>query len=219
MFPIRDTKNSNKFPFVNLAIIGTNIYVFYLELTNPAIEQFIGKYALIPANINFADINTLSPFVTSMFLHAGFLHIISNMWFLWIFGDNVEAKIGHIKYFTFYIFCGIVAAFVQYIFTASSNIPMLGASGAIAGVLGAYLRFFPRNKVDTLIPVFFLPLVISIPAVFMLVYWFLIQAFSTFSAITETAGGFDGIAYSAHIGGFLIGFITARYFVWQSRRF
>ncbi len=216
MFPIRDTKNSNKFPFVNLVIITANIYVFYLELTSASLEGFIAKYALIPANINFADINTLSPFVTSMFLHAGFLHIISNMWFLWIFGDNVEAKIGHIKYLIFYLFCGIFAALIQYVFITSSNLPMIGASGAIAGILGAYLKFFPRNKVDTLIPVFFLPLIIGVPAVFMLIYWFLIQAFSSFSSIAQT-GTFDGIAYSAHAGGFLVGFLTAVYFVWQRR--
>jgi len=216
MFPIRDTKNSNKFPFVNLAIIAANIYVFFLELTTPSIKILIDKYALIPANINFANINTLSPFVTSMFLHAGFLHILSNMWFLWIFGDNVEAKIGHIKYLIFYLFSGIFASLFQYLLMSNYQLPTIGASGAIAGVLGAYLKFFPRNKVDTLIPIFFLPLVISVPAVFMLVYWFLIQAFSSFSTITQT-GTFDSVAYSAHVGGFLTGFVASGYFVWQRR--
>lgn len=217
MFPISDTKNSNKFPFINLLIIAVNIYVFYLELTTPNLELIINKYALIPANVNVADLNTFAPFVTSMFLHAGFLHILSNMWFLWIFGDNVEAKIGHVKYLIFYLFCGIAASTVQYLFIHTSNLPMLGASGAIAGVLGAYLRLFPKNKVDTLIPVFVFPLIVPIPAAFILFYWFLIQAFASFSSIVATTVAFDGIAYTAHVGGFLIGFIFAKRFVWQRR--
>lgn len=217
MFPISDTKNSNKFPFINLLIIAANIYVFYLELTAPNIELILNKYALIPANVNVADLNTFAPFVTSMFLHAGFLHILSNMWFLWIFGDNVEAKIGHLKYLIFYLFCGIIASVVQYFFIHTSSLPMLGASGAIAGILGAYLRFFPKNKVDTLIPIFILPLIVPIPAAFMLFYWFAIQAFASFSSITTTTMAFDGIAYTAHASGFLVGFLFAKSFVWQRR--
>ncbi len=215
MFPIRDSKNSNQFPFVNLVIIIVNIYVFYLELTTSNIELFINRYALIPANINVADLNTFAPFVTSMFLHGGFLHILSNMWFLWVFGDNVEAKIGHVKYLIFYLSCGIAASAIQYFFISPSGLPMLGASGAIAGILGAYLKFFPGNKVDTLIPVFILPLIVPVPAAFMLFYWFLIQAFASFTSITTTSMAFDGIAYIAHAGGFLTGFIFAKYFVWQ----
>lgn len=217
MFPISDTKNSNKFPFVNLFIIAVNIYVFYLELTAPSIELIINKYALIPANVNVADLNTFAPFVTSMFLHAGFLHILSNMWFLWIFGDNVEAKIGHVKYLIFYLFCGIAASIVQYLFIHTSTLPMLGASGAIAGILGAYLKLFPKNKVATLIPIFILPLIVPIPAAFILFYWFAIQTFASFSSIVTTAMTFDGIAYTAHVGGFLVGFIFAKSFVWQRR--
>ena len=217
MFPIRDTKNSGKFPVVNLALIAVNIYIFYLELTAPSTNLFIDKYALIPANISIFNINTLTPFITSMFLHAGFLHIASNMWFLWIFGDNVEAKIGHLKYLVFYLFCGTAAAIIQYLFIYRSALPVLGASGAIAGVLGAYLKLFPKNKVDTLIPVFVLPLIISVPAAFMLIYWFLIQAFASFSQIVPSTVTFEGIAYTAHAGGFLVGFLFAGYFVWQRK--
>ena len=166
MFPIRDTRNLGKFPLINLALIGLNIYVFIQELFAPNINLFITQYGLIPQNINFADFQTLRSFITSMFLHAGFLHILSNMWFLWIFGDNVEAAIGHIKYLIFFIACGVAASFVQYLFITNSTLPMVGASGAIAGVLGAYLKLFPKNRVDTILPIFGLPLIISIPSIF-----------------------------------------------------
>ena len=121
MFPIRDTRNSQKFPLVNLTIIIGTIYVFFLELFSPNIEAFISQYALIPTNINFSDANTLTPFITSMFLHAGFLHIGSNMWFLWIFGDNVEAAMGHLKYLVFYILSGVAASFIQFLFISNSK--------------------------------------------------------------------------------------------------
>src|SRR4030066_1803777 len=139
MFPIRDSKNLGKFPIINIGIITINLYIFVKELFAPNIELIIAKYALIPANVNFLQTETLTPFITSMFLHAGFLHILSNMWFLWIFGDNVEAALGSVKYLVFYLFCGILASFTQYIFISGSYLPMVGASGAIAGVLGAYL--------------------------------------------------------------------------------
>ena len=138
MFPIRDSINSGKFPIINLSLIIFNIYVFVRELLAPSTQLFIEKYALIPVNINLFQFETLTPFVTSMFLHAGFLHILSNMWFLWIFGDNVEAARGSVEYLFFYLFCGILASFTQYTFISGSYLPMVGASGAIAGVLGAY---------------------------------------------------------------------------------
>src|SRR3989338_373962 len=215
MFPIRDTRNSGKFPIVNLILIGFNIYVFILELFSPNIEVFIAQYSLIPQNVNFFNIQTLKPFVTSMFLHAGFLHILSNMWFLWIFGDNVEAAIGHIKYLIFFIFCGVAASFIQYLFIANSTLPMIGASGAIAGVLGAYLKLFPKNKVDTIIPIFGLPFFIALPAYFMLIYWFVTQAFNGVASIIVATASVGGVAYLAHAGGFLTGFLVSRSLVWQ----
>jgi membrane associated rhomboid family serine protease len=214
MFPIRDTKTSKKFPFVNLCLIGINIYFFIQELLAPNINSFIAHYGLIPANINFTNTQTLTPFVTGLFIHAGFLHILSNMWFLWIFGDNVEAAIGHIKYLGFYLFCGIAASFAQYIFMPGATLPLIGASGAIAGVLGAYLRYFPKNKIDTLVPVFGLPIIIAVPASFMLIYWFIIQAFSGVAGVTTAAIALGGVAYIAHIGGFLSGFLLSPFFVW-----
>ena len=215
MFPIRDTRNSGKFPIVNLILIGFDIYVFILELFSPNIEVFIAQYSLIPQNVNFFNIQTLKPFVTSMFLHAGFLHILSNMWFLWIFGDNVEAAIGHIKYLIFFIFCGVAASFIQYLFIANSTLPMIGASGAIAGVLGAYLKLFPKNKVDTIIPIFGLPFFIALPAYFMLIYWFVTQAFNGVASIIVATASVGGVAYLAHAGGFLTGFLVSRSLVWQ----
>ena len=215
MFPIRDTQNLGKFPFVNLILITVNIYAFFQELIAPNVEKFILQYALIPSNVNFASFENLSPFITSMFLHAGFLHIISNMWFLWIFGDNVETIIGHFKYLAFYLICGILATFLQYLFTASSTLPMVGASGAIAGVLGAYLRNFPRNKIDTIVPIFGLPLIITLPANFMLIYWFFIQAFNGVASIAIVPASVGTVAYIAHSGGFLSGFLLSPFLVWR----
>lgn len=217
MFPIRDTKASGKFPFVNLVIIIINIYVFIQELFTPNLELLIARYALIPSQIDFFQLDSLKSFVTSVFLHAGFLHILSNMWFLWVFGDNVESKIGHIKYLIFYLFCGSCASFIQYLFITNSNLPMLGASGAIAGVLGAYLKFFPTNKIDTIVPVFGFPAIIAVPASFMLIYWFVTQAFNGVAAIFVQTASIGGIAYLAHAGGFISGFALSRIITFPSR--
>lgn len=218
MFPIRDTKSTGGFPLINLLLIVTNLYVFFLELTSPNIDIFIRSYALIPAKINLGDLQTLTPFITSMFLHAGFLHILSNMWFLWVFGDNVEGAIGHIKYLIFYLACGICASIIQYLFIADSTLPMLGASGAIAGVLGAYLKLFPNHSIDTLIPVFGFPVIVAIPASFMLFYWFITQAFNGVAAILVATASVGGIAYIAHAGGFLSGYILSQFFSYSSWR-
>ena len=214
MFPIRDSQNADKFPLVNLCLIGINIYFFIKELLSPNIDAFISLYGLIPANIDFSRTETLTPFVSGLFLHAGFLHILSNMWFLWIFGDNVESIMGHLKYLGFYLFCGIVASFAQYLFIPQSHLPMIGASGAIAGVLGAYLKYFPNNKIDTIVPIFGLPVIIAIPASFMLIYWFFIQAFNGVATITVATAAIGGVAYIAHAGGFLSGFLASVLFVW-----
>lgn len=216
MFPIRDTETSGSFPLVNLSLIATNIYIFYKELTAPNLDLFINTYALIPANIDFANYQTFIPFVTALFLHAGFLHILSNMWFLWVFGDNVEKAMGHLGYLIFYLFCGIAASIVQFTIIKDSTLPMLGASGAIAGILGAYLRFFPHHRIDTLVPFFALPVIVAIPASFMLVYWFITQAFNGVATILTATAAVGGIAYLAHAGGFMAG-ITLAAFFWQKR--
>ena len=214
MFPIRDSQNSGKFPFINLSLIAVNIYFFTQELFAPNIELFIKNYALIPANVDLFRPETLTPFISSLFLHAGFLHILSNMWFLWIFGDNVEAVMGHIKYLGFYLFCGITASVVQYIFTVDSTLPMIGASGAIAGGLGAYLKYFPRNSIDTIVPIFGLPIIVAIPASLMLIYWFFTQAFNGVASIVTSTASIGGVAYIAHVAGFASGFLFLGLFVW-----
>lgn len=214
MFPIRDTVNSNKFPFVNLAIITLNVYVFFQELISPNIEGFIARYGLIPANIDFGNIYSLQPFITSLFIHAGFLHIISNMWFLWIFGDNVESLMGHVKYLAFYLLCGVLASASQFIFIPGSYLPIMGASGAIAGVLGAYLKYFSKNKIDTIMPIFGLPIIVALPASFILIYWFVTQAFNGVASIIVETASVGGVAYVAHVGGFVSGLLLSGLFVW-----
>lgn len=208
MFPLRDSRPSNKFPLVTSLLIIINALVFFLELTAFDSEAFISHYALIPASVDFSDISTLKPFITSQFLHAGFIHIISNMWFLKIFADNVEEKFGSIFYLFIYLLSGAVGAFIQYVFIPNSTIPMLGASGAVAGVLGAYLVFFPRNRIKTLVPVGFFISTIDIPASVMLIYWFITQLFSGVGSIATAQIG--GVAFWAHVGGFATGWLIAK---------
>lgn len=218
MIPLSDSHPAGKFPFWVIVIIAINIYAFFLELTAPDMETFIApatnsfiyQYALIPANVNFSDFSTLTPFITSQFLHGGFLHIISNMLFLWIFGDNVEARFGNILFPFFYLAGGAAGGLAQYFFTPSSTLPMLGASGAVAGVLGAYFAWFPNHNVKTLVPFFGFLTVINIPASIMLFYWIATQFLSSFFSLTSAYQDVGGVAYFAHIGGFIFGWILAK---------
>lgn len=213
MFPISDSAKTTRFPVLNFTIIIFTVYIFIKQLTSPNQDIFIMHYALIPAMVNFFDFSSLEPFVTAIFLHGGFLHIISNLWFLWIFGDNVEVKLGFILFPILYLGAGIIGNFLQYVLIPTSNIPMLGASGAIAGVLGAYYVFFPSSKVKTFIPIFgFLPAIINIPAPFMLGYWFILQIILGVSSFSLASQG--GVAFWAHIGGFVFGVLFA--FVYNS---
>lgn len=214
MFPISDSHKSNKIPFVTLAIIAANIFVFYQQLTVPDGDTFILRYSLIPSNIDLLRPETLTAFVTSTFLHGGFFHIASNMWFLWIFGDNVEAHLGKIKYALLYFLAGIIGNFAQYILTPVSNIPMLGASGAVSGVLGSYFILFPGSRIKTFVVLFFYVTITEIPAVIYIFYWFIIQLFSGIASL-PFAFASGGIAFWAHVGGFLTGLVLAR--GWKSR--
>lgn len=207
MLPLRDSDSSGRFPFWTITLIVVNVFVFFLELTAPNYEAFIYQYSLVPARINFADISTLLPFITSQFLHGGFLHIASNMLFLWVFGDNVEGRFGFVFFPIFYLFCGIIAGLSQYLLGPGSQIPMLGASGAVAGVLGAYYKMFPNNTIKTLVPSYGLMQVVEIPAGIMLIYWFITQIFSGAASI----GVAGGVAYFAHIGGFATGWIFGQW--------
>lgn len=210
MIPLSDSHPAGKFPFWVILIIAINVYVFFLELTAPDMEVFITQYALIPERVNFSNISTLIPFVTSQFLHGGFLHIISNMLFLWVFGDNVEARFGNILFPIIYLASGVVGGLAQYVFMPDSSIPMLGASGAVAGVLGAYFAWFGHHTVKTIIPFFGFFQIINIPASFMLFYWIATQFLSSFFSLSQTMADMGGVAYFAHIGGFVFGWAAAK---------
>jgi len=200
-FPYKDDNPRILVPFVTYGILGLNIFVFLyqmsLGLTNDLSERnFIITFGLIPAQFSFFNI------FTSMFIHGGIAHIAGNMWFLWIFGDNVESALGHVRYLMFYLICGLVAALSQVFLNSLSQIPMVGASGAIAGVLGAYMMMYPKARVHVFI-VFVFITTIQIPAQIVLGIWFLMQLSNGLSSLgLDTTGG---VAWFAHIGGFLAG--------------
>ena len=175
--------------------------------------MFLKQYGVVPVKIkhyyqasDLTFLNTFFPFISSIFLHGGFIHLIGNMWFLWIFGDNIEDKLGHFKYLGFYILCGIIASSVHVFFNSQSEIPCIGASGAIAAVLGAYMITFPRARVITIVPIFFFLQIIELPAVVVLGFWLFIQFFSGAVSITASTSG-GGVAWWAHVGGFVSGII------------
>lgn len=211
MFPLSDSIKSPRFQYLTLLIVLANIYVFFLENSAQNIDLFINKYALIPAYVDFSNPATLLPFFTLMFLHGGLLHLASNMWFLWIFGDNVETHIGGFFYLLLYFGSGLVGGLLQYFLTPGSQVPMLGASGAVAGVLGAYFVLFGHSKIKTLVPFFGFITVMNIPASIMLGYWFLLQVVSGATSLPGS-GDEGGVAFFAHIGGFAAGFILAKLF-------
>jgi membrane associated rhomboid family serine protease len=205
--PIKDLNPRRTYPVVNTLLILTNVIVFLYELTLPPRQQQVFELAnaTIPNHIRlaFSGHGSLEaaffPIFTSMFLHSGFLHIAGNMLFLWIFGDNVEDYFGHFPYLLFYLACGIGSGLAHIIFNFHSSLPALGASGAISGVMGAYIVLFPRARVLTLVFIFFIP----IPAFIILGYWFLLQFVAGVSSVGAAATG--GVAWWAHIGGFLMG--------------
>ena len=217
MIPIRDTNRSEKYPVVNNCIIAVTVLTFIIELAQgQGLKEFIYYYGLVPARYTepqiAADFTTgqqVLPFLTSMFLHGGFLHLLGNMWFLYIFGDNVEDQLGHIRYLVFYLLCGLASGVSHLVLNWHSNIPTLGASGAIAGVMGAYLILYPRAKVLAVIPLFFLPYFAEIPAFFFLGIWFLFQFLSAAVTAGKEVGG---VAWWAHIGGFVFGIIFLKLF-------
>lgn len=201
MFPIGDDNTSRKtVPLVTYVLVALNILFFFVELSGG--DAFIGKWAFVPSRFlanPFGDFPTL---FTSMFMHAGWVHLGGNMLYLWIFGDNVEDRIGHIKFTIFYLLCGLAATFAQLAFSRGSNVPNLGASGAIAGVLGAYIVLFPKGKVRVLQG----QQVIQVPALIVIGIWIVLQLFSGIGSIANTADT-GGVAYMAHIGGFVAGFV------------
>jgi membrane associated rhomboid family serine protease len=203
MIPLRDTQPSSSTPLVTLLLIAANVAVFFYQISLDAwsLNHFISRYGVVPDRFQYADL------VSSMFLHGGWLHLIGNMWFLWIFGDNVEDILGHSKYLLFYLLCGIAAAMVHVLLNPYSRIPTVGASGAIAGVMGAYMVKFPHSRILTLVPIFIFITTLEIPAMLMLLYWFAIQIFSGIGSIgySQVSGG--GVAWFAHVGGFVAGVV------------
>ncbi len=203
MIPLRDSEPSLSTPFVTISLITVNALVFFYELSLDrfSLNHLIAAHGLIPGRLH------LDAFVTSMFLHGGWLHVIGNMWFLWIFGDNIEDILGHAKYLLFYLLCGVAAAVVHVAFNGDSRLPTIGASGAIAGVMGAYLVKFRHSRVVTLVPIFLFLTTMEIPAVYILLYWFAVQLFSGFGSIGYSQLSQGGVAWFAHIGGFLAGML------------
>jgi len=210
MFPIGDDNSSRRtVPLVTYALIALNVLFFFVELSGG--EAFIGKWAFVPSRFLANPFGDLLTLFTSMFMHAGWVHLGGNMLYLWIFGDNVEDRFGHIKFTIFYVLCGLAATFAQLAFSLGSNVPNLGASGAIAGVLGAYILLFPQGKVRVLQG----QQVIQVPALIVIGLWIVLQFFSGIGSIANTADT-GGVAYMAHIGGFIAGFVLT--FVFRGSR-
>jgi len=212
MIPLRDVIPSRTTPYITLTIIVLNAlaWLFEVSLDPRDLNQFLTVYGVVPAAFSAPTL------ITSMFLHGGWMHIIGNMWYLWIFGDNVEDRLGHGRFIVFYLVCGIAAALGQVIMDPGSTLPTIGASGAIAGVMGAYFVLYPQSRVLTLIPLIIIWEVIELPAYVLLGFWFLLQLFSAGSiAVTASSHGSGGVAFAAHVAGFLVG--MAGVFVFRKR--
>ena len=208
MFPIGDDNSERRtFPIVTYALIALNILFFFVELSGG--ESFIQQWSVVPRRLLANPAGDFPTIFTSMFMHAGWLHLLGNMLYLWIFGDNVEDSFGHAKFLLFYLLCGIAATFAQVVFSAGSNVPNLGASGAIAGVLAAYIVLFPRGQVKVMMGRGIIPM----PALVVIGFWIVLQLISEVGAISQTADT-GGVAYLAHIGGFIAGLLLT--FVFKS---
>lgn len=210
MIPLRDTIPSARVPFINLALIAVNGACFLYELSlGGGAEHLIRAFGLVPARFHGLSVSGLLPLFTSMFLHSSWLHLLGNMLFLYIFGDNVEDRLGHLRYICFYLLSGAAAGVAQVYALPGSTFPMIGASGAIAGVTGAYFLFFPRARVLTLVPILFFFQIIEIPAVVFLLLWFVMQVLYGLATVSAAGHMVGGVAWWAHIGGFVFGMIAA----------
>jgi membrane associated rhomboid family serine protease len=206
VFPLRDSEPSLTRPLVTMALIAINVLAFFYELSldDFSLHHFIEMHGTVPRNFEVSDL------FTSMFLHGGWMHLLGNVWFLWVFGDNIEDTLGPRNYLFFYLLCGVAGGLLHVFFSPTSSVPAIGASGAISGVMGGYLLRFPRSRVHTL--VFFVVFVttIEVPAVLMIGYWFVMQLFSGFGQLAMAEAGKGGTAWFAHIGGFLAGMALIR---------
>ena len=213
MIPLRDIIPSRTTPYITVTIIVLNALAWLFELLLPpeGLTDFLTAYGVVPASLSWPTL------ITSMFLHGSWSHVIGNMWYLWIFGDNVEDRVGHGRFIVFYLFCGIAAALGQVAMDPNSMLPTIGASGAIAGVMGAYFVLYPHSRVLTLIPFIWLQ-VVELPAVVLLGFWFLMQLFSAGTiAMTASSHGSGGVAFAAHVVGFVVGLVGI--FVFKKREY
>ena len=225
MIPFRDNIPSRSFPAITVSIIIANVCVFFYELSlgSRSFERFITHYGVVPTTVlawphSHVPFTVVAlPFFTSIFLHGGWLHLIGNMWYLWIFGDNIEDRLGHFTYLIFYLLCGLGAGIVHTLLNSQTTVPSVGASGAIAGVLGAYMVSYPFARVLTLVPIFIFLQVIEIPAVLLLVFWFLMQFLYGAASLASTSANAGGVAWWAHVGGFTIGIILVGLFPRKDR--
>ena len=204
MIPFHDENPTKHFPLLTIALIGGNIFVFFWEFSYPGqTSTLFINYGLVPDTFVQSPIQTYPNVFSAMFLHAGFMHLAGNMLYLWIFGDNIEDVLGKVRFITFYLLCGLIAALCHVFMDTGSKVPMVGASGAISGILGAYLVLFPKAKVKTLVFLGILITIIRLPAVILLIFWLGIQIYSNMAMSSE--GG--GVAWMAHIGGFVAGMV------------
>lgn len=230
MIPIGDRLRPRRFPLVNYGLIAANFLLFFYELTlanHPVIvrgfvryvaprDAWIQEWGLVPARLmrvlhapGAGHLDQLLRLVTSQFIHAGWLHVLGNMLFLWVFGDNIEDALGRVRYLLFYLGCGVIAGLVQVLVDQRSTGAIVGASGAIAGVLGAFLAIYPRADVRVIIPIFIIPLPARVPAAAVMIVWFLSQVISL-APTADATGGNGSVAYAAHIGGFIAGLLLGR---------
>src|SRR6516164_2403986 len=224
MIPFRDNIPSRSFPIITILIILINVFVFFYELSlGRYLEPFLFRYGVAPAAVfawpqsHLPVSAVVIPFFSSMFLHGGWLHLIGNMWYLWIFGDNIEDRLGHFAYLIFYLLCGLGAGIVHTILNYNVAVPSIGASGAIAGVLGGYLVSYPGARVLTLVPIFIFIQIIEIPALIVLGFWFVMQFFYGTASLASATANAGGVAWWAHVGGFVIGMILVNLFPRKDR--
>ncbi len=222
MIPLRDTIQSRNYPVVNMAIMVATSFLYLVETAQGRrLDHFIFTYGLVPARYSEPEIGAyftlgqqVLSFFSFMFLHGGFWHLLGNMWSLYIFGDNVEDRLGPLRYLIFYVLCGFASGLSHVIINWHSKVPTIGASGAIAGVMGAYFLLYPKSRIFTLIPIFIFPWFVELPAFVFLGIWFLLQ----FISAAGTAGHGSGIAWWAHVGGFVFGMISLKVFLWIPER-
>jgi len=228
MIPLKNMMARRSVPVVTILLIVANVLVFcyQLSLSHAANDALIRTFGLVPLRMKLALsgshytlVEAFLPLITCMFLHGGFLHILGNMWFLWIFGGAVEERLGSVSYLLFYFICGIGSGLSQALFSWGSSLPSIGASGAISGVLGAYVVFFPASRILTLVPLFVFFFTAQIPAIIFIGLWFAIQFLSGVSSLsTQSGASMGGVAWWAHVGGFVLGALLAKVFEGGGRR-